>query len=140
MSHKIPAVVLGASGYVGGELLRLIAGHPNFELAAAVSDSYAGTRIDDSFRHLSLAYGEQEFVPHSVWLEKLDPGCELALFSAAPHGASAAVIAAALKSAEEKDILEPYILRSNLSFELVREFFEAVNLLLQIVEEFDKTH
>jgi N-acetyl-gamma-glutamyl-phosphate reductase len=105
MSHKIPAVVLGASGYVGGELLRLIAGHPNFELAAAVSDSYAGTRIDDSFRHLSLAYGEQEFVPHSVWLEKLDPGCELALFSAAPHGASAAVIAAALKSAEEKDIL-----------------------------------
>ena len=73
MSHKIPAVVLGASGYVGGELLRLIAGHPNFELAAAVSDSYAGTRIDDSFRHLSLAYGEQEFVPHSVWLEKLDP-------------------------------------------------------------------
>jgi hypothetical protein len=41
---------------------------------------------------------------------------------------------------EEKDILEPYILRSNLSFELVREFFEDVNLLLQIVEEFDRTH
>ena len=41
---------------------------------------------------------------------------------------------------EEKDILEPYIFRSNLSFELVREFFEDVNLLLQIVEEFDKTH
>lgn len=41
---------------------------------------------------------------------------------------------------EEKDILEPYIFRSNLSFELVREFFEDVNLLLEIVEEFDKTH
>ena len=41
---------------------------------------------------------------------------------------------------EPKDILEPYIFRSNLSFELVREFFEDVNLLLQIVEEFDKTH
>lgn len=41
---------------------------------------------------------------------------------------------------EEKDILEPYLFRSNLSFDLVREFFEDVNLLLDIVEEFDTTH
>ena len=57
MSRTIPAVILGASGYVGGELLRLIAAHPNFDLAAAVSDSLAGTRIDQGFRHLSMAYG-----------------------------------------------------------------------------------
>jgi len=41
---------------------------------------------------------------------------------------------------EPKDILEPYILRSNTSFELVREFFEDINLLLRIVEDFDQTH
>jgi hypothetical protein len=41
---------------------------------------------------------------------------------------------------EPKDILEPYLFRSNLNFELVREFFEDVNMLLEIVEEFDKTH
>ncbi len=41
---------------------------------------------------------------------------------------------------EPKDILEPHILRSNLSFELVREFFEDVSLLLHIVEQFDQTH
>lgn len=41
---------------------------------------------------------------------------------------------------EEKDLLEPNILRSNLSFDLVREFFEDVNLLLKIVEDFDQTH
>ncbi|MBT8088524.1 MAG: N-acetyl-gamma-glutamyl-phosphate reductase [Gammaproteobacteria bacterium] len=104
MSPAIPAVVLGASGYVGGELLRLIAGHPNFELAAAVSDSRAGTRIGDSFRHLSMACGEQEFVPHDAWLEPLESASKLALFSAAPHGASAATIAEALKAAAEKDI------------------------------------
>jgi uncharacterized protein YbjT (DUF2867 family) len=34
MSVSIPTVVLGASGYVGGELLRLIAGHPVFSLQA----------------------------------------------------------------------------------------------------------
>ncbi len=41
---------------------------------------------------------------------------------------------------EEKDLLEPYIFRSNLSFELVREFFEDVNLLIKIIEDFDQTH
>lgn len=41
---------------------------------------------------------------------------------------------------EEKDLLEPNILRSNLSFELVREFFEDVQLLLRIIEDFDRTH
>jgi len=41
-SKKIPAVVLGGTGYVAGELLRLIATHPNLQVAAAVSESQAG--------------------------------------------------------------------------------------------------
>jgi len=41
---------------------------------------------------------------------------------------------------EPKDILEPYIFRSNVSFELVREFFEDLQLLMSIVEDFDKSH
>ena len=41
---------------------------------------------------------------------------------------------------EDKDILEPYLFRSNLSFELVRQFFEDINLLLRIAEDFDQTH
>lgn len=38
---------------------------------------------------------------------------------------------------EPKDILEPYIFSSNVSFELVREFFEDIHLLISIVEDFD---
>ncbi len=41
---------------------------------------------------------------------------------------------------EPKDILEPYIFRSNLSFELIREFFSDIRLLLKILEDFDRTH
>ncbi len=41
---------------------------------------------------------------------------------------------------EHKDILEPFIFRSNLSFELVREFFEDIMLLFSIVEDFDQNH
>lgn len=41
---------------------------------------------------------------------------------------------------EDKDILEPFIFRTNVSFELVREFYEDLTLLLQIVEDFDAHH
>lgn len=41
---------------------------------------------------------------------------------------------------ESRDMLEPYIFRSNISFDLVRSFYEDIQLLLQIVEDFDKTH
>ena len=39
--------------------------------------------------------------------------------------------------AEPKDILEPYIFSSNVSFELVREFFEDIHMMISIVEYFD---
>ncbi len=45
MSNRISAVVLGATGYVGGELLRLIATHPDLQFAAAVSESRSGEKI-----------------------------------------------------------------------------------------------
>lgn len=41
---------------------------------------------------------------------------------------------------EHKDILEPFIFRTNVSYELVREFYEDLTLLLQIVEDFDANH
>ena len=41
---------------------------------------------------------------------------------------------------EPKDILEPYIFQSNLSFDLVKEFFEDIQMALSIVEDFDQTH
>jgi hypothetical protein len=41
---------------------------------------------------------------------------------------------------EQKDILEPKLFQSNVSFELIREFFEDIHLLLEIVEDFEATH
>lgn len=41
---------------------------------------------------------------------------------------------------EDKDLLEPHIIRSNLSFELIREFFRDIHLLLKIAEDFDQMH
>jgi uncharacterized protein DUF3137 len=41
---------------------------------------------------------------------------------------------------EPKDILEPFIFRSNVSFDLVREFFEDIHVLISIIEAFDNNN
>jgi N-acetyl-gamma-glutamyl-phosphate reductase common form len=104
VTRTIPAAVLGATGYVGGELLRLLSAHPVFEVAAAVSDSRAGDPIAAVFPHLAFAFGEQRFLAHEDYFDVLAAGSRLALFSAAPHGASARVVAAALDTAESKGV------------------------------------
>ena len=45
--------VAGASGYAGGELLRLLAGHPDLELGAVTADSNAGRPIAEVHPHLA---------------------------------------------------------------------------------------
>ena len=104
MSKSIPAAVIGASGYVGGELLRLVAGHPAFDLKIAVSDSAAGKPVGHLFGHLATALAEHTFMAQDGWLDHVQPGTDLALFSAAPHGASAAMLAEVIAACETKSI------------------------------------
>ncbi len=120
MSAQIPAVIIGASGYVGGELLRLISGHPHFTLAAAVSDSAAGKPIGELFGHLAVACAEHRFVANDDWLDRIAEGSQLALFSAAPHGDSAAVIAAAIEACADKDI-DVHVVDSSADFRFAQQ-------------------
>ena len=81
--------ILGASGYTGVELLRLLAGHPDFEVAYATADSHAGTRAADLYPSLAAAYPDLTF-------EAIDParvdGLDL-VFLALPHGTSMGLMA-----------------------------------------------
>jgi N-acetyl-gamma-glutamyl-phosphate reductase len=104
MSNPIPAAVIGASGYVGGELLRLVAGHPVFDLQVAVSDSAAGKPVGHLFGHLATALAQHTFTAQDGWLDHVQTGADLALFSAAPHGASAAMLAEVVAACEAKSI------------------------------------
>lgn len=126
MSDSIQAVVLGATGYVGGELLRLIAAHPNLQLAAAVSESRSGQLIADTFPHLTGVYADTCFSSHAEWLAKIADGSKLALFSAAPHGASAALIAKVLKAAKARK-LQIHVVDSSADFRYSKQAdYEAV--------------
>src|SRR5262249_20506088 len=99
MSAKIPAVVLGGTGYVAGELLRLIAGHPQFELAAVMSDSQPGESVARAFPHLASAYSDVRFRSHAGVEQVLVEAPQSAVFSAAPHGVSASLIDSLLQAA-----------------------------------------
>ncbi|MDJ0926143.1 MAG: N-acetyl-gamma-glutamyl-phosphate reductase [Gammaproteobacteria bacterium] len=95
---RIPVMVLGGSGYVAGELLRLLATHPRLEVAAVLSESRAGDRVSDVFPQLQTRYGDLRFGDRRSLLAQLPAG-RLGLFSAAPHGASAALIAEFVQAA-----------------------------------------
>ncbi len=88
---KIPCYVLGGTGYVAGELLRLLAAHPNLELTGVMSESQAGARLQDVFPQLQNVYGQLKFSSRAELLSAIDDD-RAALFSAAPHGASAALV------------------------------------------------
>jgi N-acetyl-gamma-glutamyl-phosphate reductase len=78
----IRAAILGASGYVGGELMRLIAHHPAIEAGVAFGASNAGQPIASVHPHLTLAYPDCHF---AAWDAGLLKGCDL-IFAALPHG------------------------------------------------------
>jgi N-acetyl-gamma-glutamyl-phosphate reductase len=80
--------VAGASGYAGGELLRLIAGHPELDLAAATAHQQAGAHLAAVHPHL-VTYHAETFAPTSP--EAL-AGADL-VFLALPHGESAKLAA-----------------------------------------------
>ncbi len=123
---RIDAVVLGATGYVGGEFLRLISAHPVFRLSAAVSGSRSGEQIARIFPHLSAAYPQEVFANPYSWLDEVDRGINLALFSAAPHGASAESIAAVLELAEKRD-LTVHVVDTSADFRFARvDDFESI--------------
>ncbi len=88
----IRTAILGASGYVGGELLRLIAAHPQLTPAKLFGESKAGQALGAVHPHLAAAYPDAA-------IQRFDDGAldgvDL-VFAALPHGHSQKLAAAIL--------------------------------------------
>ena len=101
----IRVAVAGASGYAGGELLRLLAGHPEFDLVAATAHSQAGTHVGavhPQLAGLDLTLGATD----AAGLAEAD-----LVFLALPHGQSAAVAAQLPASVKVVDLGADFRLR-----------------------------
>jgi len=102
----VPAVILGGSGYVAGELLRLLAGHPCLKPVVVVSESQAGEAVEGSFPHLAGCWPGLVFQKKEGLGELFGKmgGGPAAVFCAAPHGAAAALLDGVLTSAESAGV------------------------------------
>ena len=80
--------VIGASGYAGGELLRLLALHPHFQVTVVSAHSNAGEQVTTVHPQLQSYAGRSFVSTDSIDFSFLD-----LVFLALPHGESAALIA-----------------------------------------------
>jgi N-acetyl-gamma-glutamyl-phosphate reductase len=85
--HMITAAIAGASGYAGGEIVRLLLGHPDMTVGALTAASNAGTSLGDIHPHITpladrvlVETTAETLAGHQV------------VFLALPHGASAAIV------------------------------------------------
>ncbi len=84
---KISTIIIGASGYTGVELLRLLLTHPNVEIKALVADSNAGKTVAEIYPHL---YGAK--LPVLQKLSEVDFKNADVVFCCLPHATSQKII------------------------------------------------
>jgi N-acetyl-gamma-glutamyl-phosphate reductase len=110
MTHNI--AILGASGYTGAELIRLIATHPDIDIAALSANAKAGQCMAQVFphlRHLDL--------PDLVTIDEIDfSGIDLC-FCALPHKTSQEVISALPRDLRIVDLSADFRLRDPAAYE-----------------------
>jgi N-acetyl-gamma-glutamyl-phosphate reductase len=84
---KINVAVIGASGYTGAELIRILVNHPNVKITSLVANSSAGKNIDEIFSHLKPFK-----LPALQRVEDVDFSQDDVAFCCLPHTTSQEVI------------------------------------------------
>jgi N-acetyl-gamma-glutamyl-phosphate reductase len=103
MANKAKIAVLGASGYTGAELVRLLLRHPHVEIAALTADRRAGQEMRAVFPQFSPFN-----LPKLVAIESIDwttAGIDLA-FCALPHGTTQTVIKDLMAKAPKTKVVD----------------------------------
>ena len=108
-SGPIKVAVLGASGYTGAELLRLLTGHPRMEIVAVTSEKSAGSSVSSVFPHLASVLPQtfEALAPDAI-ATRAD-----AVFSALPHTQSLTPVATCVAAGRRVvDLSADYRLKS----------------------------
>ena len=97
--NRLRVAILGASGYTGAELVRILSHHPAVELAALTADRKAGKPLAEVFPHLAFID-----TPPLQSIEEIDwAGADIdAVFCALPHGTTQKVVSGLLNGAGPK--------------------------------------
>ncbi len=110
--NRINVAVIGASGYTGAEVLRLLALHPNVRVALLIANSHAGRPLTSVFPHLS-AYGEMKLDP----LDDADWSDIDVAFSCLPHATSQQVLRDLPDDVRLVDLSADFRIRDNATYQ-----------------------
>lgn len=113
MNGPRPVAILGGTGYVAGEMLRLICAHPQLDLAGVASASRSGQPVGDTFGNLAAALPGTVFEPPQAIAERCLDGAVAGLFCATPHGAAAPLLADII---ERAGVNAPHIVDASADF------------------------
>lgn len=137
MSEKTRVAILGATGYTGFELVRLLLGHPKAEITAVTSRQSAGKNLSEV---MASARGRCDLV-----LEEIEPG-RLAgradfAFIALPHAEAMAVVPALLEAGlKVVDLSADFRLRNRDTYEKWYTTHQAPGLLREAVYGLPELH
>jgi len=119
--------ILGASGYTGAELVRIIATHPELRIRALTADRKAGQAMADVFphlRHLDL--------PKLTTVEEVDFGAVELVFCALPHGLSQALVKSLPRDVKVVDLGADFRLRDGAEYE---KWYGAPHVAMELQAE-----
>ncbi|HTM10741.1 MAG TPA: N-acetyl-gamma-glutamyl-phosphate reductase [Verrucomicrobiae bacterium] len=135
--QSVPVAVLGATGYAGVELLRILARHPRVDLTAITSQQYAGKRVSEIYPSLA---GKCDLTLEELAPEKIAGRAEL-IFAALPHETSADAVAALLdKKKRVVDLSADFRLHDPKDYDRWYKGHKAPHLLTQAVYGLTELH
>lgn len=128
--------ILGATGYTGVELLRLLARHPNVDVAFASSEQYRGQRLDAVYPFLAGAYDLTLAAPDALDAASVD-----FVLTAVPHGTAVPLVTKALDAgARVLDLSADFRFRDAAEYERWYGKHDAPGLLAEAVYGLPEVH
>lgn len=112
MKNLANVAILGASGYTGAELVRLLSRHPGVRIGALTADRKAGEKYGDVFPHLAGLD-----LPGLVTIDDLNWDQHDLIFCCLPHGTTQEVIASIPRNKKVVDLSADFRLRDLAAYE-----------------------
>jgi len=130
MPDQLSVGIVGASGFTGAELLRLLATHPAMNVRAVTGDTQAGTAVADLYPSLAPAYGDLTYVRYEeAGLEDLD-----LVFAGLPHRASQEIVSQLIDEVDHVvDLSADFRLNDPMVYE---KWYETPHVVPELLDRF----
>lgn len=130
MPEKLSVGIVGASGFTGAELLRLLVNHPVMDVRVVTGDTQAGNTVANLYPSLAPAYGDLSYVRYEdAGLEQLD-----LVFAGLPHRASQEIVADLVDHVDHViDLSADFRLNDPMVYE---KWYEVPHVVPELIDRF----